>query len=288
MEFTNFHVDYIPQQDLLKHIELCGRVCYKSEHRINEESARKFLKMIYEKGHLSVFEHGTVYLKLNTFDYIPMQGEKSLLEILTYNKYSKSNYIDGVFHITTNMRVLLENFDKNILEVIFDKFVCEPTDFHEKRYTFKVTQGIDISRENNRHRVNSISEESTRYCNYNKKGINFCCSSDGEFVKGELEKYDTDFKTLLKKVLDDEVLSNLDNWMLSCMVTEFVYNNLINNGIPPQIARKKLTLDTKTETYYTAFVSDWEHYLGLRLASGAHPDARYIAEQIERFINVQK
>jgi hypothetical protein len=66
-----------------------------------------------------------------------------------------------VYHITTNLRVLVENDWLDDL-----KYLCEPTEFHEKRITVKFITGIDISRETNRHRVNSISEESTRYCNY--------------------------------------------------------------------------------------------------------------------------
>lgn len=42
---------------ILKNLELYGRVCYKSEDRITDESAPKFVKMISEKGHLSIFDH---------------------------------------------------------------------------------------------------------------------------------------------------------------------------------------------------------------------------------------
>ena len=41
----------------IKNLELYGRVCYKSEDRITDESAPKFVKMISEKGHLSIFDH---------------------------------------------------------------------------------------------------------------------------------------------------------------------------------------------------------------------------------------
>ena len=46
----------------LKHIEKIGRVCYKSEDRITEdgESAKKFVKMLINKGHEAMIEHGTI------------------------------------------------------------------------------------------------------------------------------------------------------------------------------------------------------------------------------------
>lgn len=42
---------------ILKHIELCGRVCYKSEDKITADSARKFVEKIIRLGHESVLEH---------------------------------------------------------------------------------------------------------------------------------------------------------------------------------------------------------------------------------------
>jgi len=41
-----------------KLIEVCGRTCYKSEDKITAESAAKFVKMLLERGHESVIEHG--------------------------------------------------------------------------------------------------------------------------------------------------------------------------------------------------------------------------------------
>ena len=43
--------------EILKKIELCGRVCYKSEDKITENSAREFVKQIIKSGHESVLEH---------------------------------------------------------------------------------------------------------------------------------------------------------------------------------------------------------------------------------------
>ena len=43
--------------EVLKHIELCGRVCYKSEARITPDSAKRFVASIIRNGHESVLEH---------------------------------------------------------------------------------------------------------------------------------------------------------------------------------------------------------------------------------------
>lgn len=42
---------------LMEHIERCGRICYRSEDKITEDSAARFVKMINKSGHHSVLEH---------------------------------------------------------------------------------------------------------------------------------------------------------------------------------------------------------------------------------------
>ena len=49
----------------LKHIEKIGRVCYKSEDKITEdgESAKKFVKMLIDRGHEAMIEHSSLSVK---------------------------------------------------------------------------------------------------------------------------------------------------------------------------------------------------------------------------------
>lgn len=53
----------INYQGILNHIELMGRVCYKSEDKITEDSAEKFVGGIIKRGHESVIEHYYVTVK---------------------------------------------------------------------------------------------------------------------------------------------------------------------------------------------------------------------------------
>lgn len=53
----------IDGQQILKHLEKCGRVCYKSEDKITDESCDKFLKGIIKRGHEAVIEHYSITLK---------------------------------------------------------------------------------------------------------------------------------------------------------------------------------------------------------------------------------
>ena len=173
--------------------------------------------------------------------------------------------ITSVFNtilITTNFRVLVEN---NWLDDL--KYVCEPTEYHERRITVKFICPISISREFNRHRVNSIAEQSTRYCNYSKDKFD----NQITFIEPYwYEKADSYTKNEFDKGLQ---------------YAEGYYMFMVDKGMKPQEARDILPLCTATELVHTAFVSDWKHFFELRCAGSAHPQARELAQPLhEEFI----
>ena len=49
---------------ILKFLEKCGRTCYKSENKITEDSAKKFIRNLIKRGHESVIEHFSVTVKV--------------------------------------------------------------------------------------------------------------------------------------------------------------------------------------------------------------------------------
>ena len=51
-------------EGIYKQVEHVGRVCYKSEDKITEDSAKPFVERMIKSGHGAMLEHGTVYLKL--------------------------------------------------------------------------------------------------------------------------------------------------------------------------------------------------------------------------------
>lgn len=56
-------LDKITPEDILKKLELCGRVCYKSENKITSDSAIRFISNIIKSGHESVLEHVSFSVK---------------------------------------------------------------------------------------------------------------------------------------------------------------------------------------------------------------------------------
>lgn len=49
---------------VLKRIEQCGRVCYKSEGKTTKDSAESFVRMLIARGHESVLEHCVLTVKI--------------------------------------------------------------------------------------------------------------------------------------------------------------------------------------------------------------------------------
>lgn len=59
-------IDEIDGKAIAKKIERCGKICYKSEHNITEDSYERFLKMIIKNHHESVLEHVSITVKAYT------------------------------------------------------------------------------------------------------------------------------------------------------------------------------------------------------------------------------
>lgn len=148
-------------EGIYKQIELAGRTCYKSEDKITPDSAKGFVDRMIKSGHGAMLEHGTVYLK-DTYDVSAIGSWRhSIGDKYSSNKYSVVNTdcicdFRGIY-VTTNFRVLVEN---NWLDDL--KYLCEPTEYHEKRATVRFICDRGVSHEFVRHRVFSFAQESTR------------------------------------------------------------------------------------------------------------------------------
>ena len=66
MKIIKPSVEFVTPVDgkvILSRIEECGRVCYKSEHKIAEGSAEKFCRGLIRRGHEAVLEHCSFTLR---------------------------------------------------------------------------------------------------------------------------------------------------------------------------------------------------------------------------------
>lgn len=288
MKLIESKVEIIPQGEGLlgvyKQIEAAGRTCYKSEDKITDTSADEFVRKMINSGHTAMLEHGTVYLKVPTKDWMLDEHEWNYMfpegcPWVSVN--SDAQYI----YITTNFRHIIEG---EVGTTLMKKYWSKPTEFHEKRVTVRFTCDRGVSHELVRHRVFSFAQESTRYCNYSKdkfgKELTYIIPSwmnlnEGEYkremINGGFEISGDGYFFDSKDGFDDESL-----FLYHLLTCEHRYFTLLDMGWKPQQARQVLPNALKTEVVMTGFTSDWEHFFELRCAPNAHPDMQILAEQL--------
>lgn len=121
--------------------------------------------------------------------------------------------------------------------------------------TVRFTVDRGVSHELVRHRIASFAQESTRYCNYSK----------GKFGR-EI--------TVVQPPWLEGV--ELGYWRNACEIAEKRYLCLIDEGVPPEIARGVLPTSLKTEIVVTANMREWRTVLKLRADKHAHPQMREV------------
>ena len=109
-------VDMAEYTAILKKIEKIGRVCYKSEDRIDSDSADKFIAEIIKRGHESVIEHESVTVKVIcdrgvTHEIVRHRVASYSQESTRYCNYSKDKFQNqiSVIDISTGFAYDMNN-----------------------------------------------------------------------------------------------------------------------------------------------------------------------------------
>ena len=260
-------------EGIYKQIERAGRVCYKSEDHTTEDSAKPFVERMIASKHYAMLEHGTVYLSIpKTLKY------EDLIQELFHSKFTHwcTPFSTHCINFSTNLRVLVEKDMWNICK----PYVC---DFGEgifsgdRRVTVHFTTQIAVSREANRHRADSVAEQSTRFCNYSKDKFG------GEIAINKPSWIEKDIFVHSLSYDPMNMLDPVEVWCAANAYAEACYMRLLQLGWKPEQARVILPLDTNTELVHTAFVSDWMHFFDLRALNKtgkAHPDMIKVAKPL--------
>lgn len=266
-----------------KHIERCARVSYKSEDKITDTSYEKFVNMLESRGHDRPLEFGTVYLSRTS----QKEDNMEWLDKYAYNPWSKFSFGNGstringelrnTVYVTTNYRVIKEHHWEDDLQ-----YLCEPTEYHHKRYTVHMILDRGVMDEFRTHVGLSHLAESTRYVNYSKKKF----GSELTFIKPcwlddeKLKLYGPYHTVIRDKSPESIFIANLNN-------VERDYLDLIKLGWTPQQARSVLPLSIKSELISCGFKDSWENFFYRRDAPDAHPMAQEIAKPMhQKFIEL--
>lgn len=261
-------------EGIYEQIELAGRTCYKSK-RPEGQTAKDFVDRMIASQHYAMLEHGTVYLIERWKEGTEI---KPKYDNNPYSKVKVVNFYGETWkYITTNLRVLVENDWLDDLQ-----YICEPTEYHERRVTVRFTTDRGVSHEFVRHRVFSFAQESTRYCNYSKdkfgNELTFIIPSWVDTIEPGTYEDDHEFPSMWGH----------DHWMESIWFDNMIkcekdYITMVREYLTPQQARQILPNSLKTELVMTGFVSDWQHFFDLRargITGAPHPDAKALAEPL--------
>jgi thymidylate synthase (FAD) len=170
---------------ITKHIEECGRTCYKSEQYMDYYSANKFVKRICRNNHESVLEHAT----------------------------------------------------------LTSRIICSRACSHQLV----------------RHRIAAYSQESMRYCNYGKKGLQVICPPSIGLPRGI---YVCDLRDGKFCYSDGyELIGEQADWLFAIGVAYSEYLSELDRGIKPEDARFILPNATKTEVMTTMNLRMWRHVI---------------------------
>ena len=137
--------------DELKHIERIGRVCYKSEDRITEdgESAKKFVKMLIDRGHEAMIEHSSLSVRFTvdrgvSHELVRHRIASFAQESTRYVNYSLDRYGNeiNVIHIEKGITLdkKMNNMDANTIAAVIEEWERAMEDA-EKHYMKMIELG---------------------------------------------------------------------------------------------------------------------------------------------------
>lgn len=158
---------------------------------------------------------------------------------------SEANIADG--SAEKFIRAIIKRGHESVIEhgAITVRFVCDRGVTHEMV----------------RHRLASYTQESTRYCRYDKDQF----GNELTFIEPYFFGKNWEVDAAWKKAMQD---------------AEDAYMIMLRLGMTPEAARSVLPNSIKTEIVMTANPREWRHFLKLRGDKAAHPDIRYLARSL--------
>lgn len=285
MKIVNQKVlDIIPcpdsYKDTIKHIEKLGRLCYQSQDKITDDSAEKFVKMLFDRGHWAMLEHSWLVIKS---DQVPT-GEQWLQLYEAVDHSFLKVYVDEELElkpiICGNWRAWYEALYGNFMDykmfkelpkaapaimniltdINFVQLKTEEIDLNNRAYSVILKTDRSVTHELVRHRPASYAQESQRYCAYRDE-LEFIVPYFLDSYEDKMGAFYV-WETLMNKIEGD-------------------YQFLLHMGCKPQEARAVLPNCTATQIAVTADTDEWEHIFKLRCAKDAYPGIRRLMTEVK-------
>ena len=298
------------QDEILKHIERCGRVCYKSEDKITEDSAQQFVANIIKRGHEAVLEHCSLCV------YMPqiMESLSRRTVVSTEGWYAKTivrmeSYYDGgtpyrnylrFFHDGCRTRPVISGNVRawrSFFKAYQEQLGQIPREFRPLIQLNPILLGRFLPYTAEGMGVTSHVEWPEHLCTSARlvhqdvsvlftvdRGISHeivrhrpasYCQESTRYCDYSFGRFGGEITVIEPKDLRHTPVHKI--WMDSCRRAETAYFDLLDCGCSPQEARGVLPNSLKTEIVMTANLAEWRHFFQLRTSRAAHPQMREVA-----------
>lgn len=288
-----------------KFMERVGRICYKSEDKITDESAVKFIRALAKNRHTAMLEHAHLYLSMD--ENLLTEIENELNTDATQVNATGITPVRNYFNITndTDIHIISGSFRAfislfeipsltnklcflNIRNVLSDRYpevfdtltndeiysiYNEPIINLYDRTEFKTW--IETTYPNkknaifNKHLTHTILFTCDRGVSHEfvrHRPSSFAQESTRYCNYGN-DKFGNEI-TVIKPCFwseNDTTSRPYVSWYHACIVAEENYFDILNHGGTPQQARDVLPTSVKTEIVITTTESEWQHIINLRL-----------------------
>lgn len=298
-------------------IEKVGRTCYKSEDKITDDSAAKFVGNLIKRGHEAMIEHWSMIFQTTGAQYeeiladwdmlmhciaIRPDNEEPLRPYLRFTddacmiSYQRHCLVSGNMRAWRDyVRACIAGFGF-VPVYLYGLIRNNPLFFPEYQdYTpanFKDDILLPVS-------LNELTEAERKV--HQDITMKFVCDRgvSHEMVRHRVasfaqestrycnysgDKFGNEI-TVVRPSWCDFGSEKFRMWEAGCMRAEEAYFDLIDEGCTPQEARSVLPNSLKTEIIVTMNLDGWNHFFGLRDASAAQPDMREVAKMAHDLYN---
>ena len=281
-------ITYKNEEDCLRHIERCGRLCYRSPQSKDIEDALIILNSWLSNGHTSLYEHSQLVLKIESSEYMT-DFLKDIIKAGLYRFFDLDHIYDDI--IAGNLRVWLHAYDlmgddhslifgniKGALPHFLSHWSCDarddalvpasdvPKKLH--RYAAFILLDRGVLAEWTRHDF-GFSVESSRYCNYGKDKYGNSIDIHDQDTVGFFPKSGKSEDAEMARMIWIEANDRAENYYMKLL-----------NFVKPEIARQVLNMSLMTRMHVSGIPWYWDNFFVLRKDAKAHPNIRVLAKDL--------
>lgn len=287
-------------------IEKVGRTCYKSEDKITDDSAVKFVANLIKRGHEAMIEHWNLIFKTDTDHYGQflynwetllhsgalhageslrpylrftdhMDEEGNVRCIISGNMRTWRDYVKACINafgfVPRYLHGIIRNYPiffpeyQDYVPANFINDILIPVEVRELIESERwIHQDVTMKFVCDR----GVSHEIVRHrvASFAQESTRYCNYG--------LDKFGNEI-TVIRPSWCSPGDDMYGDWKYGCVKSEGAYFTMLADGASPQQARSVLPNSTKTEVVVTMNLAGWDHFFKLRCDPAAHPDMQEVA-----------